>query len=64
MQENEATGTQSGKRKRAREDRALPSARHELWDDSQTVQVPQQTIMTAMPRGLRGLGTNSARSPV
>ena len=45
-----------GKRKRTEDDKALPSARHELWDDDPQEQATQQqTITTNIPKGLRNL---------
>ena len=58
-------GKQGGKRKRTEEDRALPSARHELWDDVPQVEPQQQTVRTSIPRGLSGLvGPTGAMTPV
>ena len=56
MKEAGEDGKQGVKRRRMDDDKALPSARHELWDDENQVEAPELTITTALPRGLRGLG--------
>ena len=65
MKEAGEDGKQGVKRRRMDNDKALPSARHELWDDENQVEAPELTITTALPRGLRGLGGKTgATTPV
>ena len=55
VEEAGESGKHGGKRKRTEEDKALPSARHELWDDDVPVEPEEQTITTNVPRSLRRL---------
>ena len=65
MTEAREDGKQGVKRWRTDEDKALPSARHELWDDDLEVEQQQQTITTSLPKGLRRLvGQTGATTPV
>ena len=51
MTEAREDGKQGVKRRRTDEDKALPSARHELWDDEPQVEAQEQTITTSIPMG-------------
>ena len=55
MKEAEEDGKQGVKRRRTNTDKALPSARHELWDDESQVEAQELTITTSLPKGLRKL---------
>jgi hypothetical protein len=58
-------GKQGVKRRKTDDEKALPSARHELWDDDPQEEAQEQTITTSIPRGLRRLeGQRGATNPV
>ena len=65
MKEAGDDGKQGLKRRRTDEDKALPSARHELWDEDPPVEAQEQTITTSLPKGLRRLvGQTGGMTPV
>jgi hypothetical protein len=65
MMEAREDGKQGVKRRRTDEDKALPSARHELWDDEPQEEAQEQTITTSIPKSLRRLaGQTGASAPV
>ena len=65
MKEAGEDGKQGVKCRRTDDDKALPSARHELWDDDPQVEAPELTITTTLPKGLRRLGGQTgATTPV
>ena len=65
MTEAREDGKQGVNRRRTKEIKALPSARHELWDDEPQVEAQEQTITTSIPRGLRRLaGQTGTTTPV
>ena len=55
--EAERNGKKTQKRKREEDDRLLPTARHELWDDEVPNEEEQNEITRQIPSSLRDLGT-------
>ena len=55
--EAERNGKKTHKRKREEDDRLLPTARHELWDDKVPNEEERNEITRKIPSSLRDLGT-------
>ena len=64
IEDNERLGKQKSKRQRTDSDKALPSARHELWEDEDQIEEEEEetSIRNGLPAALKHIGQVGSRT--